>query len=210
MKKKIIVLIISLFVISGLTFLGGMLRSLDQLWLRIMLLAIINLCNGAVALIAMKITDMKPDFDIKNIRQYGIGILIALCLSLAIAFIPALCGFSLVGQHSDFSWFSIIYNFLNCFLIIGPVEEMIFRVYIQDTMTSFFKKNKYAGVVIAALIFGAWHLINGSLVQMMFTFGIGLVFGTCRYLIKDCKYCGLAVGHGLYDFLNVIVRIYIA
>ena len=210
MKKKIIVLIISLFVISGLTFLGGMLRSLDQLWLRIMLLAIINLCNGAVALIAMKITDMKPDFDIKNIRQYGIGILIALCLSLAIAFIPALCGFSLVGQHSDFSWFSIIYNFLNCFLIIGPVEEMIFRVYIQDTMISFFKKNKYAGVVIAALIFGAWHLINGSLVQMMFTFGIGLVFGTCRYLIKDCKYCGLAVGHGLYDFLNVIVRIYIA
>ncbi len=210
MKKKITVLIISLIVISGLTFLGGMLRSLDQLWLRIMLLAIINLCNGAVALIAMKITDMKPDFDIKNIRQYGIGILIALCLSLVIAFIPALCGFSLVGQHSDFSWFSIIYNFLNYFLIIGPVEEMIFRVYIQDTMISFFKKNKYAGVVIAALIFGAWHLINGSLVQMMFTFGIGLVFGTCRYLIKDCKYCGLAVGHGLYDFLNVIVRIYIA
>ena len=210
MKKKITVLIISLIVISGLTFLGGMLRSVDQLWLRIMLLAIINLCNGAVALAAMKITDMKPELDIKNMRQYGIGILIALCLSLAIAFIPAFCGFSLVGQHMDFSWFSIIYNFLDYFLIIGPVEELIFRVYLQDTMISFFKKYNYAGVVIAALIFGAWHLINGSVLQMMFASGIGLVFGTCRYLIKDCKYCGLAVGHGLYDFLNVIVRIYIA
>ena len=51
--------------------------------------------------------------------------------------------------------------------------------------------------------------INGSIMQVLFTFGIGLVFGTCRYLIKDCKYPGLALGHGLYDFLNEIVRIFV-
>lgn len=208
-KKKTAVLIISIVLITGITFAGGLFMSVEQIWLRIAILALSNLLNGAVAVIAMKVTEMKPDFDLKNIKQYGIGIIIAILLSLTIAVIPALCGFSLVGPHKDFAWFSIIYNFLNYFLIIGPVEELIFRVYIQDTFVSFFDKGKYIGVVLSAFLFGLWHLINGSLIQVLFTFGIGLVFGTCKYLIKDCKYPGLAVGHGLYDFLNEIVRIFI-
>ena len=208
-KKKIAVLIISIVLISGITFLAGLCSSIDILWLKIVLFALGNLCNGAVALAAMKITDMKPDLDLKNVRQYIIGIVIALVLSLCIAFIPAMCGYSLVGGHTDFSWFGIIYNFLNYILIIGPVEELVFREYIQETMVSFFGKYKYAGVVITSLIFGLWHWINGPFIQVMFTFGIGLVFGTCKFLIKDCKYPGLALGHGLYDFLNVTVRMFI-
>ncbi|MBP3854960.1 MAG: CPBP family intramembrane metalloprotease [Ruminiclostridium sp.] len=208
-KKKTIVLIISIVLIAGITFSGGLCMSIEQLWLKIVLLALANLCNGAVAVIAMKITDKKPEFDIKNIRQYVIGTAIALALSLSIAFIPALCGVSLIGSHKDFSWFGIVYNFLNYFLIIGPVEELVFRVYIQDTVVSFFDKKKYIGVVVSSLIFGLWHWINGSFVQVLFASGIGLVFGTCKYLIKDCKYPGLALGHGLYDFLNEIVRMFI-
>ena len=208
-KKKALVLILSIILITGITFLGGLSMSVEPIWLKSLLLVFINLCNGIVAVVAMKITDMKPELDIKNIKQYGIGIIIALALSLTIAFIPAICRFSLVGSHKDFSWFSIIYSFLNFFFIIGPVEELIFRVYIQDTLVSFFDKRKYIGVIIAALIFGLWHGINGSLIQMLFTFGIGLVFGTCKHLLKDCKYPGLAVGHGLYDFLNDIVRMFV-
>ena len=60
--------------------------------------------------------------------------------TLCIAIIPALCGFSLVGEHTDFSWFTIIYDFLFYMLIIGPVEEFVFRVYLQDTFVSFFEK----------------------------------------------------------------------
>ena len=208
-KKKILTLIISVILISGLTFAGGLFMSIELLWLKITVLALINLCNGAVALFAMKVTDMKPDLDLKNIRQYVIGIAIALVLSLMIAVIPALLGQSLVGEHKELSWFNIIYNFLNFFLIIGPVEELVFREYIQETLVSFFDKRKYIGVIAASMIFGLWHWINGSFFQVLFTFGIGLVFGTCKYLIKDCKYPGLALGHGLYDFLNVIVRIFI-
>ena len=68
---------------------------------------------------------------------------------------------------------------------VGFLEELIFRVYIQDTFISFFNKNKWIGVVIASFIFGLWHLINASLVQVLFTFMIGLVFGLSKYLIKD-------------------------
>ncbi len=209
-KKKVIVLIISLALIVGITFLAGMLKSVtDILWLKIAMLVFFNLCNGAVALVAMKITGIELELDIKNAKQYLIGIAIGAALLLTIAILPALCGLSLVGGHEDFSWFNVIYDFLNCVLIIGPVEELIFRVYVQDTMTSFFEKKKFIGVIIAAFLFGLWHIINGSLIQVLLTFLIGLVFGFCRFIIKDCKYPGLALGHGLYDFSIRIVRIFI-
>ena len=208
-RKRTTVLILSLLLIAGFTFLGGLCYSVERTWLKILLLVLVYYADAAVAMIAIKITGVKPEFDLKNVKQYGIGAAIAIILSLAIAVVPALCGFSLVGQHSDFSWFRIVYHFLFYFLVVGPVEELIFRVYVQDTLTSFFITRKYLGVILAALLFGLSHLINGSFVQVLFTFGIGLVFGTCRYKIRDCKYPGLAVGHGLYDFLNEIVRIFI-
>ena len=50
---------------------------------------------------------------------------------------------------------------------------------------------------------------NGNVVQVLFTFCIGIVFGFSKYKIKDCGYVGVSVGHGLYDFLNTLVRMFI-
>lgn len=157
----------------------------------------------------MKLTGMTVKVDFKNKRQYLIGVAVALSLSVVIAIIPALCGFSLVGGHTDFSWFNLVYDFLFYLLIIGPVEEFVFRVYLQEIVVSFFEKQKWLGVVIAAFLFGLWHIINGNIVQVLFTFGIGLVFGFAKYKIKDCSYVSVALGHGVYDFLNTLVRMFI-
>jgi len=209
LKKKIIILVLSILVITVITSIVGFLPNISNLLLKRFIYILMNLLNGVVALIAIKLSGMKIDFDYKNKKQYLIGICIALILSLCIAFIPALTGNSLVGQHMDFSWSSIIFNLFFYMIIIGPVEELIFRVYLQETFIEFFNKNKWIGVIISSIIFGLWHFINGSFIQVLFTFGIGLIFGFSKYLIKDCKYCGLALGHGLYDFLNVIVRMFI-
>lgn len=208
-KKNVLILVLSLVMICAVTFSARFISYINLLPLKILAKVSLNLVNGLIALLAMRLTEMKIDLDLKNKRQYLIGAAIALALSLAIAVIPALCGFSLVGQHQDFSWFTLIYDLLFYLLIIGPVEEFVFRVYLQDAFTGFFGKQKWLGVVIASFLFGLWHIINGNLVQVFFTFGIGLVFGFAKYKIKDCKYAGLALGHGLYDFLNTIVRFFI-
>lgn len=208
-KRNIATLCISIVFMIAITFFARFVKIIDILWLRIAALVGLNLLNGVVALIAMKITRMKINIDFKNKHQIFIGAVIAITLSVFIAIIPALCGFLLVGEHTDFSWFTIIYDFLFYMLIIGPVEEFVFRVYLQDTFVSFFEKKKWIGVVVASFLFGLWHIINGSIIQVIFTFGIGLVFGFAKYKIKDCGYIGVSFGHGLYDFLNTIVRMFI-
>ena len=65
-------------------------------------------------------------------------------------------------------------------LIIGPVEEFVFRVYLQDMFVSLFKKQKWIGVVVSSFLFGLWHIINDNIIQVLFTFCIGLVFGFAK------------------------------
>lgn len=208
-KRNIIVLFLSLAMICAVTFSARFIKYIDIPANKIIARILLNLLNGLIALIAMKLTEMKIEIDLKNKRQYLIGFVIALALSMALAIVPALCDFSLVGNHADFSWSVIIYDLLFYLLIIGPVEEFVFRVYLQDTFVSFFKKNKWLGVVIASLLFGLWHIINGSIIQALFTFFIGLVLGFSKYKIKDCGYVGVAFGHGAYDFINTLVRMFI-
>ena len=208
-KRNIVILCCSLAMICAVTFSARFIKYIDIRVFKIVAQVVLNLLNGLIAWIAMKLTGMKIDINLKNKHQYWIGATIALVLSVLIAIIPALCGFSLIGNHTDFSWFLLIYDLLFYMLIIGPVEEFVFRVYLQDTFMSFFEKHKWLGVVIASFLFGLWHIINGNVVQVLFTFGIGLVFGFAKYKIKDCGYVGVSFGHGLYDFLNTLVRMFI-
>lgn len=208
-KGSTLILCLSLLCIIGVTYLARFVTGIGIRPLGIAALIGINLLNGLVAFIAMKLMKMEIRIDFKNKRQLLVGAAIALVLSLVIAVIPALCGYSLIGGHTDFSWFDLFYSMLFYILIIGPVEEFVFRVYLQDYFVSFFDKHRWMGVVIAAFLFGLWHIINGSFVQVLFTFGIGLVFGFAKFKIKDCGFIGVAFGHGLYDFLNVIVRMLI-
>ena len=203
------ILCCSLICIAGITSLGGLLQYIDIVGLRIAAQVWIYLLIGAISFVSMKLTGMKITVDFRNKRHFLIGIAIATVLSAVIAVIPAVCGFSLVGNHQNFSWVTVIYDFLFYMLIVGPIEQYVFRVYLQDTFVGFFTKQKWIGVVIAAFLFGLWHIINGNIVQVLFTFGIGLVFGFAKYKIKDCEYISLAIGHGLYDFLNTLVRMFI-
>ena len=209
MKKKIIILVVTTTLIFVFTFLGGLNPFNDNLILRRLYSVSMNLLNGVAAFIAIKLTGVKIGIELKNFWQYLIGLGIALTLSLFIAFIPAWCGHSLVGAHTKYDLGTLLFAIFFYFLVIGPVEELIFRVYYQETFMFFFNKHKWIAVIIASAIFGLWHLINGSPLQVLFTFGIGLVFGFAKYFIKRFKYLGVSFAHGLYDFLNIIVTMFV-
>ena len=138
-KRNIIILCCSLAMICAVTFSVRFIKYIDILVFKIVAQVVLNLLNGLIAWIAMKLAGMKVDIDLKNKHQYLVGVMIALILSVTIAIIPALCGFSLVGNHEDFSWFILIYDVLFYLLIIGPVEEIVIRVYVQDAFVSFFE-----------------------------------------------------------------------
>ena len=209
MKKKIIILVVTTILICVFTFLGGFNTHIDNLILKRLFVISMNLLNGVTAFVAIKLTGVKIGVELKNFWQYLIGLGVALTLSLFIAFIPAWCGHSLVGAHTKYDLGTLLFAIFFYFLIIGPVEELIFRVYYQETFMSFFNKYKWIGVIIASALFGLWHLINGSPLQVLFTFGIGLVFGFAKYFIKRFKYLGISFAHGLYDFLNIIVTMFV-
>ena len=112
MKKKIIILVIATALIVGITFLGGILvPSIENIVLKRIASISFNLCNGAVALISIKLTGIKIGIELKNYLQFVIGLGIALILSLSLAFIPAWCGHSLVGKHLDYNLGKLIYAF---------------------------------------------------------------------------------------------------
>ena len=210
MGKKVITLIISLVVICLITFGAGFLGLFIAGYLILLIAEFFVYCLiGAVALVAIKLTGVEIGLDFRNWKSYLIGLVMAIALSLFIAVIPALFGSSIVGSHLDSTPDILILNFVFFVFAVGPIEELVFRVYVQETFMSFFTKHKWVAVIIAAFLFGLWHIINGSLFQVLFTFGIGLVFGFAKYFLKDCKFLGVATAHGLYDFLNIVVRVLI-
>ena len=129
-KRNICIFVMSVFCIAGVTFLARYVRYIDICQLRTVALFGMNLLNGILALAAMRLMGMKISADFRNGRQYLLGAAMAVVLSLLIAVLPAVCGFSLVGSHVDFSWFTLCYDLLFYLLIIGPVEEFVFRVYL--------------------------------------------------------------------------------
>ena len=207
MKKKLIILIAATLLIVFFTFMPQFipLTGFPSYFFKIG----IYMLMGATAVVAMILTGIKIDFDPKNIWQYVIGLGIALTLSFLCALLPAMLGNSIVGGHQDFKLYVLLLDFVFFVLFVGPIEELVFRVYYQETFCGFFKKHKWIDVIIAAALFGIWHIINGGLFQVLFTFGFGLIFGFAKYFLKNCKYLGLALGHGIYDFLNVIVCMFV-
>ena len=137
-QKNIVILCCSLAVIYAVTFSARFITYIGAPVFKIVFKVILNLLNGLIAWIAMKLAGMKVSLDLKNKYQYRIGVMIALVLSVVLAIIPALCGFSLVGNHIDFSWYILIYDLLCYMLIIGRVDDFVFRDYLQDNFVSLF------------------------------------------------------------------------
>ena len=80
-KRNIVILSLSLVMICTVTFCAKFVKYIDITALKVIVHIFLNLSNGLIALIAMKLTNMKINIAPKNKRQYLIGAAIALVVN---------------------------------------------------------------------------------------------------------------------------------
>ena len=207
-KSAVVIFLIALALIYGLTFSLWGIRLIDTYAVRICLILLVIAAYAVIAVIAMKLTAQESKLLPAKHRlwlQILIGLAIAAVLCFVMGIVPILCGTSIIGSHSDPSAGYLAISAVQDILFVGVCEEIAFRGYVQNQFEIWLKKCKWLSPLIAAVLFGLWHIINGSLIQVLFTTVIGCVFGYCKYFIKDCSLLSVIIAHGLYDFSLVIL-----
>ena len=207
-KYSVLIFIISLVLVVGLTFSMWAIRLANTDAARLCLNMLIIAAYTAVAIVAMILTGQRekllPTLN-KLWLQILIGVGIAAILCFFICILPILCGTSLIGDHRDMTASQIILSAILNILFVGVGEEILFRGYIQNQFNIWLKKCKWLAPLLAAVLFGLWHIINGHILQVLFTTLIGCIFGYTKYFIKDCSLLSVSIAHGLYDFSIVLL-----
>ena len=136
--------------------------------------------------------------------QLAIGAVLGIAMSLILTLIPHLVGFgNYVGSgRYEYLW-KFIYEFVYCILAVGAVEEFVFRGLIYTKAKQIIQKDWFA-VVISSVTFGLFHILRGSVVQMILTGLIGALFCLFRLKIKRCSTLSIIIAHGVYDALITV------
>lgn len=209
-KKEIIYLIIGVFGsflgLFGVAFFNQYMLMSLPLWMRIIAVIVTYWIIALIPIIVMIIAkDNLEDYGfIKNNIGWQIiaGIFIGTCMSLVLTLIPHLLG---LGEYVDngrrykYLW-QFVYEFFYCILGIGFVEEFVFRGFIYEKIKRIGKTDVVA-IVGSSILFGAFHLLSGNIIQMIVTCFLGVLFCLFRFKIKNCSTFSLIIAHGIYDAL---------
>lgn len=139
------------------------------------------------------------------ISQIFAGLLVGIGMSLILTLVPYLFGFGAYvnnGKSYQHLW-QFVYEFFYCVTAIGFVEEFVFRGFIYDKIKKISQKEVTA-IIGSSVLFGAFHLFSGNLIQMFMTACIGAFLCFCRLKIKNCSTLSLIIAHGVYDALITV------
>lgn len=137
--------------------------------------------------------------------QVLVGILLGVIMSFVLTLLPTLLGMGDWvdnGHHYQYVW-QFAYEFLYCIVAVSLVEEFVFRGFI------FAKIKRISGsanvaIIISSVLFGLFHLLGGSIIQVIVTGVLGMFFCVCREKIKNCTLLSLILAHGIYDALITV------
>lgn len=199
-------------VISVLTFVSRYIMLIQIFAVQVVVRYLLYLVMIGVIVLACML-EKRSVFDLgfykqKMLFQILIGLAIAVVMAFVIGALPILISggeASLIGGRPSSGGLAA-YAIITDIIFIGTMEELIFRGYIQRRINEL-TKYKFIGVLVAAALFGLWHIINGAWIQVLFTFVIGAVFGFMREYIKNCSLLSVMVCHGVYDALLVVITL---
>lgn len=137
--------------------------------------------------------------------QLCMGVAVGLGLSALLTLLPHLVGLGAYvdsGKRYTQAW-QFAYEFVQCTLAVGLVEEFVFRGFAYQKLELVFQK-EWVAVLGSSLLFGLSHFWSGSLLQMGMTAGIGVLLCLCRKKLPHCTTLSLAVAHGVYDAMITV------
>ena len=137
--------------------------------------------------------------------QLGMGIAVGVGLSALLTLLPHLVGLGTYvdsGKRYTQAW-QFAYEFVQCTLAVGLVEEFVFRGFAYQKLELLYPK-EWVAVLGSSLLFGLSHFWHGSPLQMLMTTGIGVLLCLCRKKLPHCTTLSLAVAHGVYDGLITV------
>lgn len=136
--------------------------------------------------------------------QIGIGVLLAFAISLVLTVLPVLLGLKgMVGSTTYTQVWKFIFQFIYAIFGVALAEELLFRGYIFHKLLEI-KNSKWFAIITSSLLFGLFHICNGSIIQFFMTAFLGFLFCIFREKIKECTLLSLIIAHGVYDALIVV------
>jgi uncharacterized protein len=170
--------------------------------------------NLSVLLMICFITDWEygyllgKDFSQKIWMKAGIGLLSAFLLYLVF----------FAGNYLSRKWFNFaspgiegVYQFKGdaagiriaflMLLVIGPGEELFWRGYLQRKFSS--KTGKWAGLIIALLLYTGVHIFTGNIMLILAAFLCGLFWGW-MYLKYNSMLINV-ISHTVWDIVVFLV-----
>ena len=179
------------------------------LGLRMVSMVFIYWLIALVPIIVMVVNkDKLTDYGFKKEKitlQIIAGVMIGVAMSLILTLIPHLFGLGEYvdsGKRYEYLW-QFIYEFFYCIFAVGFVEEFVFRGFIYQKIKSINYKDMIA-IIGSSVLFGAFHLFGGNIIQMVMTACLGAFFCVCRLKVKNCSTLSLIIAHGVYDALITV------
>ena len=136
--------------------------------------------------------------------QIGIGVLLAFAMSLVLTVLPILLGLKgMVGSTTYTQVWKFVFQFIYAILGVALAEELIFRGYIFHKLLEI-KNSRWLAIIISSLLFGLFHLFNGSIIQLFMAAFLGFLFCIFREKTKGCTLLSLIIAHGVYDAMIIL------
>lgn len=215
-RSTLLELIIVFLLLLGIVFFSSSIVRLGSSRMAKMALSVaVYIGIAGIPMLAMFLR--KIPFSTLHFRKKNIGkqliiaiILFAITISAAVV-IPLLVG---VSKSNVFGFKSasiqvLVFYLVFDFICVGFGEEIAFRGYIYSRIESL-SSITWLPMVLSALAFGLWHYPNThSLINVVSTGLIGLLYGFCRWKIKGCSLLSLAIAHGLNDAVIVLLSYYL-
>lgn len=135
-------------------------------------------------------------------QQLKVGVSIALCMSCVLVLLPMVLGgkYLVYGGEGYQSIESAIGGFVYFLLVVGLVEEFIFRGFLYGKLKEICQSDE-APILISSLVFGLFHFSGGNFMQVIMASAIGAVYCWCMDNIPNCSLLSLIIAHGMHDWL---------